>query len=180
MKHDRTPAILALLLFAGMAGGCFTEKKAARLHDKIGDRHPVVPAKYCADKYKTDTVTVSGESVITFDTIYVDYIDTVEIGIELPLDTTGRLFPPIKKCKDRIITKTVVRTDTIYRENIARVDQYKIERDNAVKKLTEATEDLKKARTTNKIRFWIIIALGALLFATNYGSLKKMIPKFKI
>lgn len=172
MTIDRAPAILALLSIAIMAGGCFTEKRAQKSFSKVVEQYPHIPAKHCADEYRTDTITVKGDSILSFDTIYV--------GGEIFNDTAfinDTVYVTEKYTNERVITKTVKITDTIYRENKAALDLCSIERGSAIRQLEKATEELKKVKAGNRNKLWIIIALSAVVVMLGYGRVKKL---FKI
>ena len=119
-------------------------------------------AKICADEFPVKEVFIKGDSVLLFDTLYVgeNIFDTVYKTFN---DTVTRVVT--KTLPAKIITKTIRITDTIVKENTARIEAMQIEinnlkADNQFKQLK--IDDLKQSRNKFRLWFWILVgAMGA-------------------
>jgi hypothetical protein len=151
--------------------GCLTPQKATdylKKKDKLDD--------VCAENFPVKDSLIKGDTTIVTDTlINTDTLETFEV-IRDTVHHTVTL--PAK-----VITKTKVVTDTIIRQDNAKInalqddirarDKTIGDRDNEITKLKSDYEDMKGKR--NKLRWWLYIIAGA---AGLYIALKvkKIIP----
>lgn len=167
-KSSMKKYIPILLLFIG----CVNTKKATNFMLT----HPEVLAPICAKEFPVKDSLIKGDSVVLYDTLWglriisdtiVDK-DTVRITITLPAKT---------------ITKTVHVTDTIIKENTARLAQVLNqlgESNNAGLVLSRKNDDLKEkiadmTSKRNKWRLWFWICVGAIGMFTLL-KIKKLLP----
>jgi hypothetical protein len=122
---------MRFLILAFILSSCFSERKAQRQFDRVADAFPEIPTEYCAEKYPVREVTIKGDSIVTFDTIYVG--GEIEYKDSIINDTVY-----LTKLVTKQVTKTVTKTDTIFRENKAALDvaRHQI---NRLTKLLEST-----------------------------------------
>jgi hypothetical protein len=155
--------LMLAMMIIGFMQSC--TNKIAKARDTF-DKNLGEAAKYCADKFPVKEVYIKGDSILTFDTLYVGgdiVIDTVETKDTVYITVTKTL--PAK-----VITKTVRVTDTVVKENTAMV----FELTNLVKtkdaQILKITEEKNEWAKKAKQRFWLIlIIIGA---AGTYTFLK--------
>lgn len=137
--------LLIILLLAG----CITSKKVKRYLNE----HPDTSAEYCAETYPVKDSLIKGDSVVTYDTLW---------GIEVMHDTTevaNEVKVPIQVIKfvPQIVTKTIKITDTIIKENTARVSYLEIELGKQVSVTEKKAEQLHTM--TGKRDWWRQVCL---------------------
>lgn len=127
-------------------------------------------AELCADTYPVRDSLIKGDSIITTDTLW---------GLEFIHDST------MVETKDTIIrtitrpvtvTKVIRVTDTIVKENTARVEALQVQNGKLYEqnmKLVEQRDKFKEQR--NKIRIWFWILVGAIGLYT-FLKIKKVLP----
>jgi len=151
---------------------CNPQKKLYKAIDEL-QKHPIESAKYCADKYPVKDTTIYRDSV-RFDTLYMgEYVfDTTVVK-----DTVY-----ITKTIPKVITKTVTQIKEIYRENTARAEQFRLERNQCESKYQALFLDYEKAvkegkewRGKARERMWLLIAV---IIACVGWTFRKQLIKF--
>ena len=156
--------IIAVVMMALGLFGCATQKKAEKYYKK----HPVELAKECAEKYPVTEKYLPGDTIINYDTLW---------GIEYRTDTLKSEPQVITETKTiqvpKIVTKWVRVTDTIVRENTARVAVLgsqiaKLLVDNEAKdvKILAVTD----ARDKWRKRFFILLGFVVLYTVIKFRS----------
>lgn len=156
-------SIVLLLFWVLILASCNPSRKLHKALDEIA-KHPIESAKYCADKYPPKDTLIKGDSVIVYDTLWGVYTDTSYVE---RIDTINNV---VTKIVPKIITKTVTIIDTVYRENTARVEQFKLQYDKCESKYQELFLKYEKAveqgfeykKQRNKMRLWFWILVGAI------------------
>lgn len=153
--------ILFVLLFFS---GCYSERKAKDQFSKAAIAYPAIPAEYCATAFPVKDSIIKGDSIISFDTLYIEggiVTDTV-IDKDTVRITTTKTLPA------KIITNTVHIRDTLIQENTAKIKACEIDKNKMIglleKKTSESESWQAKAKKRGKIMWLlilIIIGLGA-------------------
>ena len=129
-------------------------------------------AKICADEFPVKEVFIKGDSVLLFDTLYVgeNIFDTVYKTFN---DTVTRVIT--KTLPAKIITKTIHVTDTIVKENTARIEDFNIQlRNKDIENgILKADRDNWKSKAKQRF-WWLLIAIGA-MGAYTILKIKKII-----
>ena len=157
MKHRRSFEeilamigwIIAVMFFLSVLASCTTERKAVNYFNK----HPELSAKFCGDAYPVKSEYKPGETIIKRDTVIVSS-DSVLCPPAGEKGANSESKPVYVKCPpNKTITQTIFRTDTLIKENTAkleslRYDLAKVQADNA---------GLKKDK---KALVWTVVILG--------------------
>lgn len=157
--------IILLIFFTS----CFSQKKATRQFGKISSTYPEIPVAYCADRFGGKDTVIVGDTILHTDTLINQEVksDTVRKNDTV---TITRTLPAT------IITKTIIRTDTIRTENKAAVALCELNNrkltDLLVKQtsLTDGWE--KKAKTRFYIMWSLILLVVGWVGSKVYAALK--------
>lgn len=146
---------MAMALLIGLFASCNPQKKLAKAEATLSAAG-VLP-KICADRYPVKVEYIKGDSVLTFDTIYVGGIvyDTTTV------ETKDTVYKTITKTLPaKVVTKTVKVTDTLVKENTARVIALQAETAAKEAKIISLQNELNSWRSKAKQRFnWLIVLL---------------------
>lgn len=140
--------------------------------------HPEVNAPVCADQFPVKDSLIKGDTVYRTDTL-----ETFEVLYDTVLAEPNGAVDTVRITKTKIITNTRTITDTVIRENTARVSQLNnslvvantlVAAKNAeIEEWKKDYSDMKASR--NKFRLWFWIACGAIgMFA--FMKLRKILP----
>lgn len=99
------------LLFLLLLTSCVTPKKAVDVLSR--PKNEPTAAKFCADKFPVQEYYVTGDTLVKIDTLWGLVTDTIE--------TKDTVFKVVTKVEPKVITKTILRVDTAYKENTAKV-----------------------------------------------------------
>lgn len=99
--------LLLLIIFAS----CTTPQKAVDVLSR--PKNEPTAAKFCAEKFPVLEYYVTGDTLVKIDTLWGLVTDTIETK-----DTVSRV---VTKVEPKVITKTILRVDTAYKENTAKV-----------------------------------------------------------
>ena len=165
--------LLTLLVMILGAASCNPQKRLYKAVSEL-NKHPIESAKYCADKYPIVEKYVKGDSVTVYDTLWGYYTDTLIIK-----DSTKPLPKPVPK----IITKTITIVDTFFKDNTARVTEFKLKYLSCEGKYQALFLDYEKAvkegfeykKQRNKMRLWFWVLVGA-IGAYTVLKVKKILP----
>lgn len=171
--------IIVMMLVA--IGGCSTPQSInKRVHRKAEKAKAFLKENYllpkiCADEFPVKTEYIKGDSVVHFDTLYVEGIiydtvtqnDTVYITRSLP---------------GKVINKTIYRTDTLVKENTARIaamqieiDKLKAEKEVLLLKIEGIEAERDSWKTKARKRQWLIYAICGGIVAFIGFKLRKSI-----
>jgi len=163
-----------LLLFVMTLGGCYNQRKATVQHGKAVATFPAIGADYCSRIYPCKDSVLKGDSVIMYDTLWGNTIDTItEVKV---FEDTVTIIKTVQ-LPGKVVTKTITITDTMRVTNTAALDLCSIERLSAITQLEKRTaeyDDMKSKRNKwRKSSFitWGILALGLIGFI--YRKTKK-------
>ena len=145
--------------------------KIAKAKDTF-DNNKKEAAEYCADKFPVKTEYIKGDSVLVLDTLYVgeNVFDTVTVETK---DTVYRTIT--KTLPAKVINKTIRITDTIVKENTARIEDFNIQlRNKEIENgILKADRDNWKSKAKQRF-WWLLIAIGA-MGAYTILKIKKII-----
>ena len=160
-----------LLFLLIILTGCATQKKA----DKFYAKHPELLALKCATTYPVKDSIIKGDSVVHFDTLWETYTDTLISEPQVIIET---------KIVPKTVTKWISRTDTIIRENTARVSflnsqieklkEVNLKQSEIIGNLTTERDDFKKARDKWKLRFFLLLFGVSIAYAAKVKFTKKL------
>ena len=144
------------ILLAFILSGCYGLQKAKIQHGKAVSTFPEIGAEYCAITFPAKDSIIKGDSVLSFDTVYV--------GGETVFDTVVTKGDTVRIVKTvtqpaKVVTKTVAIHDTIIRVDRAAVELCAIERRNAIANETAERTRADKWEQRAKTRFWINLGL---------------------
>ena len=141
--------------------GCYSEKKAHNQFAKAAVAYPKIPAEYCANTFPVKDTILPGETISTFDTLYIEGENTRDTVMFQDFDTV-RVFIT-KTLPAKIITNTIHIRDTIIRENTAKVKACEISNDILLGLLNKKTADYDGLKHRKDIWMWIAIGLMAII-----------------
>lgn len=168
--------ITAILLTCFILSSCYTRNRAQKSFARATVTYPEIAADYCSRTYPPKDSLIKGDSVVTFDTLYMGgdiHFDTV---YSFRKDTVfiTKIVP------GKTIIQTIHVTDTVKVVNTAEVDLWKIQANKAIDIATDKTKESDKWKRIAKKRWWIILGMGAAMIlgivAIVGRSLKKKIP----
>ena len=155
------------VMIVGCLSSCLTTQKAK---DFLKEKDKL--AEICAETYPVKEVYIKGDSVTVLDTLYVgeNLFDTLYYTIK---DTVTRVIT--KTLPAKIITKTIHVTDTIVKENTARIEDFNIQlRNKDIENgILKADRDNWKSKAKQRF-WWLLIAIGA-MGAYTILKIKKII-----
>jgi len=155
------------VMIVGCLSSCLTTQKAK---DYLKEKDKL--AEICAETYPVKTEYIKGDSVTVLDTLYVgeNLFDTLYYTIK---DTVTRVIT--KTLPAKIITKTIHVTDTIVKENTARIEDFNIQlRNKDIENgILKADRDNWKSKAKQRF-WWLLIAIGA-MGAYTILKIKKII-----
>ena len=155
------------VMIVGCLSSCLTTQKAK---DYLKEKDKL--AEICAETYPVKEVYIKGDSVTVLDTLYVgeNLFDTLYYTIK---DTVTRVIT--KTLPAKIITKTIHVTDTIVKENTARIEDFNIQlRNKDIENgILKADRDNWKSKAKQRF-WWLLIAIGA-MGAYTILKIKKII-----
>ena len=162
--------IMSTMLIVGCLSSCNPQRKIQKAEQVLKDADAL--AKICADEFPVKEVFIKGDSVLLFDTLYVgeNIFDTVYKTFN---DTVTRVVT--KTLPAKIITKTIRITDTIVKENTARIEDFNIQlRHKEIENgILKADRDNWKSKAKQRF-WWLLIAIGA-MGAYTILKIKKII-----
>ena len=156
------------VMIIGCLSSCLTTQKAK---DYLKEKDKL--AEICAETYPVKEVFIKGDSVTVLDTLYVgeNVFDTLYYTIK---DTVTRVIT--KTLPAKVITKTIHVTDTIVKENTARIEDFNIQlRNKEIENgILKADRDNWKSKAKQRF-WWLLIAIGA-MGAYTILKIKKILP----
>lgn len=159
--------LVILLIFPS----CYSAKKQFA---KAVTHSPEIAADYCARTYPPE-VKVKSDTVTTFDTIYTGgqvLFDTVVVQDVKYITKTVQLPGT------HVIERQVIH-DTVTMINTAALDLARIELGKAITLATDKTEEAEGWKKKAKIRFWIILGLGAVMAVGLFLKLRNKFANIK-
>ena len=164
--------IMSTMLIVGCLSSCNPQRKIQKAEQVLKDADAL--AKICADEFPIKTEYIKGKDSISFDTLYVDGIinDTTIL-----VDTVTKLVTKVvtKSLPAKVITKTIRVTDTVIKENTARIEDFRIQlRNKDIENgILKADRDNWKVKAKQRL-WWFLIAVGA-IGAYTILKIKKII-----
>lgn len=150
--------------------GCFTEKKAKQQFSKINITYPEIPISYCADKFGGKDTVIVGDTLIRTDTIYEQTEGRSDTVLRNDTVIITRTLP------STVITKTIVRTDTVRTENKAAIALCELNNrkmtDLLVKQTSMTDNWKKKAKTRFYVMWALILVIVGWIASRIYGMFK--------
>jgi len=163
--------LISLLVGTMLIGAMSCTNKIAKAKDTF-DNNKKEAAEYCAEKFPVKTEYIKGDSVLLLDTLYVgeNVFDTVTVETK---DTVYRTIT--KTLPAKVINKTIRITDTIVKENTARIEDFRIQlRNKDIENgILKADRDNWKSKAKQRF-WWLLIAIGA-MGAYTILKIKKII-----
>jgi len=163
--------LISLLVGTMLIGAMSCTNKIAKAKDTF-DNNKKEAAEYCAEKFPVKTEYIKGDSVLLLDTLYVgeNVFDTVTVETK---DTVYRTIT--KTLPAKVINKTIRITDTIVKENTARIEDFNIQlRNKEIENgILKADRDNWKSKAKKRL-WWFLIAVGA-IGAYTILKIKKII-----
>lgn len=147
------------LLLALILTGCYTQEKAKRQFSRSVVYDPAIGAEFCALTFPAKDSILPGTTITKTDTLWGSgetRIDTVFMAGK-PIEVTKTIVLPGK-----VITNTILRTDTVYRENTAALELSRMNERAAVMGWNAETADRKKYQGRAKKLLLMLIGAGVL------------------
>ena len=169
MKNTIFFILMTAMLLIGVFSSCNPQRKIQKAERVLKDNNAL--AKICADEFPVKEIYIKGDSVLTLDTLYIGgevVYDTVETKDTVTITITKTL--PAK-----VITKTILVTDTVVKENTARVADLTniVNKKDTEIAVLQADRDNWKAKA--KQRFWWLMVLAGAVGAYILLKVKKII-----
>ena len=162
--------IMSTMLIVGCLSSCNPQRKIQKAEQVLKDANAL--AGICADEYPIKEVYIKGDSVLLFDTLFVgeNVFDTL---YETKNDTVTKFIT--KTLPAKVITKTIRVTDTVIKENTARIEDFNIQlRNKEIENgILKADRDNWKVKAKQRL-WWFLIAVGA-IGAYTILKIKKII-----
>lgn len=167
--------ILAFIVICALFS-CYGPKQAQNQFAKAVAYDPLLPANYCAITYPVKEKIIAGETVTKTDTIWGDGEIIHHTTVERIRDTVY----VTKFVQGNTIRETIIRTDTVVKENTAAVEAERLNNKKLTGLLETTTVDRDKWKAIAKKRLWTIIGLSTAmalgLVALLYRKFKKKVP----
>ena len=168
--HDKatfkTSMFIVLLWIALCIIAAFTSCSGKKAFQKYSAKHPEALAEKCLERFPAKETYIQGktDTLMTYETIPGD-------SIECPKVASNQLS--FVKCKDsKVITKTLIRIDTINRVDSSALYLLNVQKQNVVS-LNKKINYLKDDRMN--LRIWLILLI--LFIGINlYFKIKKYLP----
>lgn len=168
--HDKatfkTSMFIVLLWIALCIIAAFTSCSGKKAFQKYSAKHPEALAEKCLERFPAKETYIQGktDTLMTYETIPGD-------SIECPKVASNQLS--FVKCKDsKVITKTLIRIDTINRVDSSALYLLKVEKQNVIS-LNSKIKDLRHDKS--QLYMWLIILI--ILIGINiYFKIKKYLP----
>lgn len=157
--------ILALILT-----GCYGPKQARNQFAKAVAYDQGLAADYCATTYPVKETVIQGKDIVKYDTLWGEGEVITRTVIERVRDTVYTT----RYLQGNTIRETVIRTDTIVKENTAALAAARIDNTRLTGLLVDKTAYGDKWREIARKRFWIIVALCAIVGIGLYFKIKKI------
>lgn len=168
-----------ILIVAVLFSSCYSERRARSQFGKAAASYPLVAAEYCGITFPPRDSLIKGDSVVTFDTLFVGgsvRFDTVTLR---GLSDTIRITK-IVQLPGTVITQRVFIHDTLQVVNTAALKACELVKDQAVFHLTEMTAASNAWEKKAKKRFWILFGIGLVGVAFIANKVYRTITKPKI
>ena len=150
-------------------GGCYNQRKATVQHGKAVSTFPAIGADYCNRIYPCKDSVIKGDSVIVYDTLWGNTVDTIT-EVKVFEDTV--IVTKVIQLPGKVITKTITITDTMRVTNTAALDLCSIERKAATLSADAFRQERDKYKSNRN--WWRKVAIG-LMIVLGLG----IIAKFK-
>lgn len=169
----------AALIIAVLLSSCYSERKARSQFGKAAAAYPLVAAEYCGITFPPKDSLIKGDSVVTFDTLFVGgsvRFDTVTLR---GLSDTIRITK-IVQLPGAVITQRIFIHDTLQVVNTAALKACEIAlHQSVVNEGIERTSAAKWQKIAKK-RFWILFGIGLVGVAFIANKVYRTITKPKI
>lgn len=165
--------VLAVLVFIGLLPGCSVEKKI-RKAQKVASMYPDSFAMFCANAYPVKTQYIKGKDSVHTDTVVVE-------GKTIPcpavVNQKGEKVVNNVVCPpSKTIYKDVFRTDTLVKENTAKIEalgQLNSKLQVSNKELTDKLADATKKASN---RLYMVFGLAVVLGLGIAAKIGKWVP----
>lgn len=158
------------ILLSVIITGCYTQEKAKRQFSRAAVYDPAIGAEFCALTFPARDSILPGTTITKTDTAWIEgefRIDTVFVAGK-PIEVTKTIILPGK-----VITNTIFRTDTIYRENTAALELSRMNERAMVLALNTEQVRANKYAGQAKKRLLALIGAGALLGLWLFFKLRR-------
>lgn len=154
--------------------GCISEKKARFNVEQFYKEHPQELAQTCAEKFPPISQYIQGFAITKKDTVIQKTIMVDCPETNNPVNNQ-KYIPKVPCPESKKIYISSIRVDTLKIENIARIEQYRLEEEQTSKRLFLIEQYLKDYQNIAKDRLYIIVALSTLLGFSVINRFKKII-----
>lgn len=167
------------LIVAVLLSSCYGERKARSQFGKAAAAYPLVAAEYCGITFPPKDSLIKGDSIVTFDTLFVGgsvRFDTLTLR---GLSDTIRITKIIE-LPGKVITQRIFIHDTLQVVNTAALKACEIALHQSV--VNEGIERTSAAawRKKAKQRFWILLGIGIVGIALIANKVYNRFAKPKI
>jgi len=149
--------IFVLLIIAGFLQGCSTLEKRINKAKVVARENPNSFASFCVESFPVKEKFIKGKDSIVIDTLIQEKI--VKVPVIIKGDTT---YVDVKCPKATTVYKTVVRIDTVIKEDTAKLADLRQQIDKSNKDYKEKDLSLQKALKSSTSRLYWIIGLAIL------------------
>lgn len=153
--------LLFLLSLVAIVQGCYGPKKANRQHARAVATFPDLAKSFCRDNFPVKEKLVPGRDIVRIDTTYLPgtiTTDTIKGADSIQVITITREKPA------RVINKTILRTDTLYQENTARLAMCDTDRAALVALLAQQNRRTQSLQRAARLAAGLCAVLGVAVF----------------
>ena len=155
--------------FAILLGGCLQSCVTERKVEKYLKKNPLFASEWCAEKYPVKEKFIKGK-----DSIIEKTVEVKGDSIPCPPNEKGEVVKV--KCPDqKIVYQNVYRTDTVEKENTAKLDYYKLAIQDLNSKYILEKKDNEDNKSKSKNRLFIILIIAGILSLYIFLKIKRII-----
>lgn len=169
MKKQLIFILLILMLIAGLIQSCkVSEQKKIDKAKIVALNHPNEFAQICAQLFPVRESFIKGKDSIVRDTLYEEKV--VKVPVVVKGDT---IFVDAKCPKTKTLTNTVYRTDTLFKENTAKLKALENLYNKRGDELNKTKTLLTEAKLSSGQKNWVIGGLAFLFFGAFFLWIRK-------
>lgn len=152
--------VFILVLLALCLTSCATLEKRISKAKVLAYEHPKEFAGFCSDAFPVKEKYIKGKDSLRIDTV------TEEKIVKVPVIIKGDTIYVDAKCpQSKVVTNTVYRTDTLVKENTAKITALEYSKSKIDTELTITKDKLTEAKKSANTRLWILIGMAGAIVA---------------
>ena len=159
-----------ILLIAGCLQSCSTLEKRIAKAKLVAVENPNSFASLCGQLFPVKEVFIKGKDSVRIDS--VTKTNTITVTRVIKGDT---VYIDVDCPKEKVVTRTVIRTDTVVKENTANLKTLGVKYDELNTKYVKSEQSLSDAEKSAKNRIWWIVGLALVLAGSIFLHIRRII-----